>query len=71
MIWEYTPPRAVGWYLCAWAMGDGYVYEVAKWDGSSWFKSMAQEPTAWQEISSPANQEQMLNELYEADERLH
>jgi hypothetical protein len=52
-------------------MGDGYVYEVAKWDGSSWFKSMAHEPTAWQEISSPANQEQMLNELHEQDERLY
>ena len=64
MMWENTPPRAVGWYLCAWAMGDGYVYEVAKWDGNEFYSSMTTQPDLFQEIESPEKQWKKIDQMY-------
>jgi len=64
-MWETGTPTEEGWYLCAWKMGDGYVYAVGKWTEGEWFTSMAAEPHTYQEIQSPAEQDKMLDELYE------
>ena len=64
-MWETETPTKEGWYLCAWKMGDGYVYAVGKWTEGEWFTSMAAEPHTYQEIQSPAEQDKMLDELYE------
>jgi len=65
MMWQTGEPSEQGWYLCAWQMGDGYVYSVGKWDGAEWFASMAATPHTWTEIDSPAKQNETLNNLYE------
>ena len=64
-MWETEKPTEEGWYLCAWKMGDGYVYAVGKWTEGEWFTSMAAEPHTYQEIQSPAEQDKMLDELYQ------
>jgi hypothetical protein len=46
-------------------MGDGYVYDVGKWDGKEWITSMTAEPRLWQEIQSPDKQWDYLDELYQ------
>ena len=46
-------------------MGDGYVYAVGKWTEGKWLTSMSAEPHTYQEIQSPAEQDKMLDELYE------
>ena len=69
MIWCTDNPTKEGWYLCAWKMGDGYVYAVGKWSGGEWFASMSAEPHAYQEIQSPAEQDKMLDELHETQKQ--
>ena len=64
-MWFDSKPRYTGWYLCAWIMGDGYIYDVGKWDGKEWITSMTAEPRLWQEIESPDKQSEMLDELYD------
>ena len=65
MMWQTGEPKEKGWYLCAWPMGDGYIYDVGKWDGKEWFTSMTAEPRLWQEIQSPDKQWDYLDELYQ------
>ena len=64
-MWFDSKPRYTGWYLCAWIMGDGYIYDVGKWDGKEWITSMTADPRLWQEIQSPDKQWEMLDELYD------
>ena len=63
-MWYDSTPKETGWYLCAWPMGDGYIYDVGKWDSKEWFTSMTAEPRLWQEIQSPDKQWDYLDELY-------
>jgi len=63
-MWETGTPTEEGWYLCAWKMGDGYVYAVGKWTGGDWFTSMSAEPNTYQSITGPDQQYEMLDELY-------
>lgn len=63
-MWEVGTPSKVGWYLCAWKMGDGYVYAVGKWTGGEWFTSMSAEPDTYQAIIGPDQQDKMLDELH-------
>ena len=65
MMWQTGEPKEQGWYLCAWEMGDGYVYSVGKWDGAEWLTSISAEPHTWTEIESPKAQNDMLDTLYE------
>ena len=62
-MWETGTPTEEGWYLCAWKMGDGYVYAVGKWTGGEWFTSMSAEPHTFQAITGPDEQNKMLEEL--------
>lgn len=64
-MWCDGQPEHEGWYLCAWKMGDGYIYLVSKWNGGEWISRMSRPPHAYQEIQSPAEQDKMLDELYE------
>lgn len=63
-MWEKGKPRERGWYLCAWQMGDGFIYEVAKWTGTDWLTGMTAIPDTWKEIDPPTAQDIMLDELY-------
>ena len=65
MMWFDHTPKEKGWYLCAWPWGDGYIYDVGKWDGKEWITSMTAEPRLWQEIQSPDKQWDHLDELYQ------
>lgn len=64
-MWFDSKPRYTGWYLCVWIMGDGYIYDVGKWDGKEWITSMTADPRLWKEIESPDKQWEMLDELYD------
>lgn len=64
-MWEKGTPSKVGWYLCAWKKGEGYIYNVGKWTGSEWITTWG-EPHNFQEITSPTQQDEMLEELYQA-----
>ena len=68
-MWCTDNPTKEGWYLCAWEMGQGYVYSVGRWKGGEWFTSMLAEPHRHQEIKSPAEQDRMLDELHETQNR--
>jgi hypothetical protein len=46
-------------------MGKSYIYSVGKWNGKGWETSMTAEPHIWQEITSPKEQDKMLDELYQ------
>ena len=65
MMWFDSTPKETGWYLCAWPMGNGYIYDVGKWDGKEWITAMTAEPRLWQEIESPDKQWVYLDELYQ------
>ena len=52
-MWETGTPTEEGWYLCAWKMGDGYVYAVGKWTGGDWFTSMSAEPVSYTHLTLP------------------
>ena len=65
MMWQTGEPKEQGWYLCAWEMGDGYVYSVGLWDVDEWLTSISAEPHTWTQIDSPAEQNEMLDNLYE------
>jgi hypothetical protein len=45
-------------------MGDGFIYEVAKWTGTDWLTGMTATPDTWKEIDPPTAQDIMLDELY-------
>jgi inosine/xanthosine triphosphate pyrophosphatase family protein len=64
-MWFNSTPNHEGWYLCAWPMGKSYIYSVGKWNGKGWETSMTAEPHIWQEITSPKEQDKMLDELYQ------
>ena len=64
-MWQTGTPKKVAWYLCAWKMGDGYIYLVSKWNGDEWISRMSRHPHTYQEIQSPAEQDKMLDALYE------
>ena len=69
MIWQTGNPTAEGMYLCAFPKGDGYVYSLQLWKDKAWWYGMTATPYAWAEIDSPQKQEDMLDELYKADEK--
>jgi len=63
-MWETGTPTEEGRYLCAWKMGDGYLYGVGTWTGGEWFTSMSAEPNTYQAITGPDQQDKMLDELH-------
>tara|TARA_R100001509_G_scaffold1064_1_gene1040 strand:- start:105 stop:392 length:288 start_codon:yes stop_codon:yes gene_type:complete len=51
--WHEGIPEKTGWYLCAWTMGDGAIYDVGKWDGSEWLTFAKGEPNLFHKITPP------------------
>ena len=51
--WHEGIPEHEGWYLCAWQMGSGYIYDVGKWDGQEWFIHATNEPQLFHKIVDP------------------
>jgi hypothetical protein len=65
-MWQEGIPRNVAWYVCAWPKGDEYVYSVGRWNGTSWETPMTAAPVLYQEIQSPRQQWDMIDELHKA-----
>jgi len=65
MMWQTGEPSEQGWYLCAWRMGDFYVYQVGKWKDKKWKTQLGETPDTWSQIDSPTKQNEMLDNLYE------
>lgn len=51
--WHEGIPLKEGWYLCAWEMGDGYIYETGRWDGNEWLTLLPDDPNLFHKITPP------------------
>jgi hypothetical protein len=56
---DQMPPRLVP-VLCAWNLGTGWMYNVAKWTGKRWLETIPETaneeftaPDYWQQIEAP------------------
>jgi len=51
--WHEGIPDKEGYYLCAWKMADGYIYETGHWDGKDWYTLLPYEPNLFHKITPP------------------
>lgn len=67
--WYEGIPAQEGWYLCAWEMGETYIYDVGRWQGGEWFTFAKGEPHLFHKIKNP---HEFFEELdREAEQRQH
>jgi len=62
-MWTNDTPTRRGFYLCAWAKGEEWVYGIGKWTGEKWECTMSADPEYHQSIASPTEFWQMIDEI--------
>ena len=60
--WHEGIPDKEGYYLCAWKIADGYIYETGHWNGKDWYTLLPYEPNLFHKITPP-------NEFFQELER--